>query len=203
MWCVNVGHRREELATVMYEQAMALSYNTPWYTMNEPSAVLAERIADHAPGDLDHVFFTTGGSSAVETALRFMQFYNNVRGRPEKKLILSPRRRLSRLDLSVGLAQRPSARPRLDGRRRRAGRQAVVAQSVPPAGRDEHRGLCRFPGRRVQGDRRTARRRQDRRLRRRAGAGVGRRHRAAGRLSASASARSAATTTSSTSPTRW
>ena len=75
--------------TVMYEQAMALSYNTPWYTMSEPSAVLAKRIAEHAPGDLNHVFFTTGGSSAVETALRFMQFYNNVRGRPEKKLILS------------------------------------------------------------------------------------------------------------------
>jgi adenosylmethionine-8-amino-7-oxononanoate aminotransferase len=89
MWCVNVGHRREELAAVMYDQAMALSYNTPWYTMSEASAVLAERIAGHAPGDLDHVFFTTGGSSAVETALRFMQYRNNVRGRPEKKLILS------------------------------------------------------------------------------------------------------------------
>src|SRR5690606_18398495 len=80
MWCVNAGHRRQELARVMYDQAMALSYNTPWYTMSEPSAVLAERLASHAPGDLSHVFFTTGGSSAVETALRFMQFYNNVRG---------------------------------------------------------------------------------------------------------------------------
>jgi adenosylmethionine-8-amino-7-oxononanoate aminotransferase len=89
MWCVNVGHRREELAQVMYEQAMQLSYNTPWYTMNAPSAELAERIAAYAPGDLSHVFYTTGGSSAVETALRFMQFYNNVRGRPDKKLILS------------------------------------------------------------------------------------------------------------------
>ena len=67
MWCVNVGHRREELARVMYDQAMELSYNTPWYTMNEPSAELSERIADYAPGDLNHVFFTTGGSSAVET----------------------------------------------------------------------------------------------------------------------------------------
>lgn len=89
MWCVNVGHRRAELASVMYDQAMRLSYNTPWYTMNEPSAVLAQRLAGHAPGDLGHVFFTTGGSSAVESALRFMQFYNNVRGRPEKKLVLS------------------------------------------------------------------------------------------------------------------
>jgi adenosylmethionine-8-amino-7-oxononanoate aminotransferase len=89
MWCVNAGHRREELARVMYDQAMELSYNTPWYTMNSPSAVLAERIAGHAAGDLQHVFFTTGGSSAVESALRFMQFYNNVSGRPEKKLIIS------------------------------------------------------------------------------------------------------------------
>jgi adenosylmethionine-8-amino-7-oxononanoate aminotransferase len=89
MWCTNIGHRRPELAKVMYDQAMALSYNTPWYTMNAPSVELAERIAAYAPGDLGHTFFTTGGSSAVETALRFMQFYNNVRGRPEKKMIVS------------------------------------------------------------------------------------------------------------------
>lgn len=89
MWCVNVGHRRQELAQVLYDQAMALSYNSPWYTTNEPSALLAERLAGHAPEGLNHVFYTTGGSSAVETALRFMQFYNNVRGRPEKKLIVS------------------------------------------------------------------------------------------------------------------
>ena len=89
MWCVNLGHRRKELAQVMFDQAMELSYNTPWYTMNAPSAELAARLAGHAPGDLNHVFYTTGGSSAVETALRFMQFANNVRGRPEKKLILS------------------------------------------------------------------------------------------------------------------
>lgn len=89
MWCVNVGHRRAELADVLRDQAMALSYNSPWYTTNQPSAALAERLAAHAPGDLSHVFYTTGGSSAVETALRFMQFLNNVRGRPEKKLIVS------------------------------------------------------------------------------------------------------------------
>lgn len=89
MWCVNAGHRRKDLADVLYEQAMALSYNSPWYTMNEPSVTLSARLAGHAPGDLNHVFYTTGGSSAVETALRFMQFANNVKGRPEKKLIVS------------------------------------------------------------------------------------------------------------------
>lgn len=89
MWCVNAGHRRQELADVMAAQAMELSYNSPWYTTNAPSAVLSKRLADHAPDGLDHVFYTTGGSSAVETALRFMQFANNVKGRPDKKLIVS------------------------------------------------------------------------------------------------------------------
>ncbi|MET3596047.1 adenosylmethionine-8-amino-7-oxononanoate aminotransferase [Mesorhizobium shonense] len=116
MWCINVGHRREELARVMYDQAMALSYNTPWYTMNAPSAELARRIADAAPGDLSHTFFTTGGSSAVETALRFMQFYNNVRGRPEKKLILSRGGAYhGSTYLSASLNGRPRDRDWMDG----------------------------------------------------------------------------------------
>jgi adenosylmethionine-8-amino-7-oxononanoate aminotransferase len=89
MWCVNAGHRNRELAETMASQAMELSYNSPWYTTNAPSAVLSARLAGHAPEGVDHVFYTTGGSSAVETALRFMQFANNVKGRPEKKLVVS------------------------------------------------------------------------------------------------------------------
>jgi adenosylmethionine-8-amino-7-oxononanoate aminotransferase len=116
MWCINIGHRREELAQVMYEQAMQLAYNTPWYTMNAPSAELARRIAGHAPGDLSHVFFTTGGSSAVETALRFMQFFNNVRSRPEKKLILSRGGAYhGSTYLSASLNGRPRDRDWMDG----------------------------------------------------------------------------------------
>ncbi|WP_315924540.1 aminotransferase [Mesorhizobium sp. SP-1A] len=116
MWCVNVGHRRKELAQVMYDQAMELSYNTPWYTMSTPSAELARRIAGHAPGELSHVFLTTGGSSAVETALRFMQFYNNVRGRPEKKLLLSRGGAYhGSTYLSASLNGRPRDRDWMDG----------------------------------------------------------------------------------------
>lgn len=89
MWCVNLGHRNASLARAMHNQAMALSYNSPWYTSSEPSAELAQALAERAPGDLRHVFFTTGGSSAVETALRLMQFANNIRGRHDKKLIVS------------------------------------------------------------------------------------------------------------------
>ncbi len=89
MWCVNVGHRNARLADAMHDQAMALSYNSPWYTENYPATKLAERLAAYVPGDLKHNFFTTGGSSAVETAIRFVQFYNNVLGRPAKKKIVS------------------------------------------------------------------------------------------------------------------
>ena len=89
MWCVNVGHRNEALISAMSEQARDLTYNSPWYTTTSPADRLAEELAARAPGDLDHVFFTTGGSSAVETALRLMQLANNVRGRQEKKLIVS------------------------------------------------------------------------------------------------------------------
>jgi adenosylmethionine-8-amino-7-oxononanoate aminotransferase len=89
MWCVNVGHRNQPLADVLWDQAMGLTYSSPWYTSNHAAEQLARMLADRAPGDLKHVFFTTGGSSAVETALRLMQFYNNVRGRPDKKLIVS------------------------------------------------------------------------------------------------------------------
>ncbi len=89
MWCTNVGHRNQALADAMRDQAMKLSYNSPWYTSNEPAALLARRIADHAPGDLEHVFFTTGGSTAMDSAIRFVQFYNNVRGRGGKKKILA------------------------------------------------------------------------------------------------------------------
>ena len=88
MWCSNVGHRNKEIARVMYEQAVKLSYNSPWYTSNKPAEKLSKKIAEYAPGDLDQVFFTTGGSTAVESALRFIHFYNNARGRPDKKLIL-------------------------------------------------------------------------------------------------------------------
>ena len=89
MWCVNAGHRNEALIAAMSDQARHLTYNSPWYTSTRPADALAEALAARAPGDLNHVFFTTGGSSAVETARRLMPFYNNERAKSEKKLIVS------------------------------------------------------------------------------------------------------------------
>lgn len=88
MWCAQVGYNSREIAEAIRDQALKLSYNSPWYFLNGPEAELALWIAEHAPGDLNHTFFTTGGSTAVDSALRFMQFYNNVLGRPSKKTVI-------------------------------------------------------------------------------------------------------------------
>ena len=89
MWCVNVGYGRREIAEAMAKQALEMPYFSPFSMGAEPSSLLAEKLAELAPGDLNHVFFTTGGSTAVDSALRFLGFYNNVLGRPEKKHIIS------------------------------------------------------------------------------------------------------------------
>jgi len=56
---------------------------------SSPAAVLAGEIAKRTPGDLNNVFFTTGGSTAVDSAIRFVHFRNNILGKPEKKIIIS------------------------------------------------------------------------------------------------------------------
>ncbi len=89
MWCVNIGHGRREIVEAMSQQAMDLSFYGIWNLANAPSAMLAAKLAELSPGDLNHVFFTTGGSTANESALRFVMFYNNLRGRPEKKHIIA------------------------------------------------------------------------------------------------------------------
>ena len=89
MWCTQIGYGRRDMAEAIAEQVMKLSYHSPWNTAGEPSAVLARKLAELAPGDLNHVSFTTGGSTAVDTALRFTHFFNNVLGRPEKKRVIS------------------------------------------------------------------------------------------------------------------
>lgn len=89
MWCVQIGYGRPEMGQAIAEQAMRLPYHSPWSFASEPSAILAHKLAELSPGDLNTVFLATGGSSAVDSALRFAQFYNNLSGRPEKKRFLA------------------------------------------------------------------------------------------------------------------
>jgi adenosylmethionine-8-amino-7-oxononanoate aminotransferase len=90
MWCVNVGYGRDEIADAIAEQARKLCYFSPFGIIATPPSIeFAHRLAQHAPGDLKHVFFTTGGSTAVDSALRFVQFRNNFLGKPKKKHIIT------------------------------------------------------------------------------------------------------------------
>lgn len=89
MWCTQIGYGREEMATAIAEQVLKLPYTSPFTNTTEPSSILAKKLADMAPGDLNNVFFTTGGSTAVDTAIRTMHFMNNRLGRPEKKIVLA------------------------------------------------------------------------------------------------------------------
>lgn len=89
MWCVQIGYNRKEMAEAVAAQMLQLPYMNPFSLTSAPPARLAKKLADIAPGDLNHVFLTTGGSTAVDTALRFVQFYNNIKGRPHKKHLIS------------------------------------------------------------------------------------------------------------------
>jgi len=90
MWCTNIGLGRDEMADAIAQQVRELAYANPFVDMtNEPAGLLAEKLASLAPGDLNRVFFSTGGSTAVDTAFRLVQFYQYVRGTPEKRNILS------------------------------------------------------------------------------------------------------------------
>ena len=90
LWCNNIGLGRQEMADAIAAQAAQLSYASAFVDLtNEPAAELSAKLAELAPGDLNHVLLTCGGSTANDSALRLMQFYNNCRGMPDKKHVVS------------------------------------------------------------------------------------------------------------------
>lgn len=89
MWCMQLGYGQTEIAQAMADQAMSMAYCSPFSEASDVSARLAHEIAKRSPGDLNRVFFTTGGSTAVETAIRFAQFRNNILGKRSKKKVIS------------------------------------------------------------------------------------------------------------------
>jgi putrescine---pyruvate transaminase len=89
MWCVNIGYANEEMVQAIAGQARKLAYYSPFVdTTTPPGAELAAKLAELAPGSLNRVFFATGGSTANDTAVRFIHYYNHRRGKPEKAHII-------------------------------------------------------------------------------------------------------------------
>ena len=89
LWCVNIGYGRRELAEVAARQMEELSYyNTFFQTTHIPAIALAAKIAELAPGDLNHVFFAGSGSEANDTNIRLVRRYWDVKGQSEKRIII-------------------------------------------------------------------------------------------------------------------
>lgn len=90
LWCVNIGYGRKEIAAAVAEQICAIPYfSTFGHHTTPPAAKLAAKLAELAPGDLNHVFYGCGGSVANDTAVRLIHFYFNQLGKPTKKQIIS------------------------------------------------------------------------------------------------------------------
>jgi len=90
LWCTNIGQGREEMADAIAEQVKKLAYASPFVDMTTtPAAELASKLADIAPGSLNHVLYSCGGSTAIDSAYRLIQFYQNCRGLHDKKHIIA------------------------------------------------------------------------------------------------------------------
>ena len=90
LWCVNVGYGRAELAEVAREQLLQLPfYNTFFRTATAPTVELAAKIAGLTGGRLQHVFFSSSGSEANDTAFRLVRHYWDLRGQPQRKIFIS------------------------------------------------------------------------------------------------------------------
>ena len=89
LFVVNAGHGRRRLAEAGARQAEQLAFFPIWSYAHPAAIELADRIADLAPGDLNHVFFSTGGGEAVETAFKLAKHYWKLAGRPTKHKVIS------------------------------------------------------------------------------------------------------------------
>ena len=89
LFVVQVGHGRDELAEAAAKQAKELAFFPLWSYAHPPAMELAERVASYAPGDLDRVFFTTGGGEAVETAWKLAKQFFKLTGKPTKHKVIS------------------------------------------------------------------------------------------------------------------
>src|ERR1700709_2588879 len=89
LFFVQAGHGRTELAEAAAKQAAELAFFPLWSYAHPGAIDLAERVAGYAPGDLNRVFFTTGGGEAVESAWKLAKQYFKLTGKPTKHKVIS------------------------------------------------------------------------------------------------------------------
>ena len=90
LWCVNLGYGRKELAQAAYEQMEELPYYNNFFQCTHPPAIeLSSVLGEVSPKSMDHVFFTSSGSEAIDTVARMVRYYWSLLGKPDKKIILA------------------------------------------------------------------------------------------------------------------
>lgn len=90
LWCVNAGYGHDSIVEAATRQMRELPYATAYFGLgSEPAIRLAAELAERAPGDLDHVYFTLGGSDAVDSTIRFVRYYWIARGQPQRDQFIS------------------------------------------------------------------------------------------------------------------
>jgi adenosylmethionine-8-amino-7-oxononanoate aminotransferase len=89
LFCTNIGHGRADIAQAGADQARELGFFTNWSYAHPRAIELAAKIASLAPGDLNRVFFTSGGGEAVETALKVARQFHKLTGNPNKTKVIA------------------------------------------------------------------------------------------------------------------
>ena len=103
LWCVNVGYGRDEIVEAIRAQAAALPFFHAFTSMsNEPAIRLADRILRWTPQGMSKVFFGNSGSDANDTNIKLVWYYNNLRGKPQKKKIIARDRAYHGVTIGAG-----------------------------------------------------------------------------------------------------
>ena len=103
LWCVNIGYGREEVAQAIFEQSKKMSYFHIFTQMtHEPGIRLADRLLKLLPDNMARIFFGNSGSEANDTQVKLVWYYNNLRGKPTKKKIISRHRSYHGVTVAAG-----------------------------------------------------------------------------------------------------
>ncbi|TQI76795.1 adenosylmethionine-8-amino-7-oxononanoate aminotransferase [Bosea sp. AK1] len=90
LWCVNAGYGHDSIVEAAANQMRELAYATGYFGLgSEPAIRLAAELAERAPGDLNRIYFTLGGSDAIDSTVRFIRYYQQARGKPQKDQFIS------------------------------------------------------------------------------------------------------------------
>jgi 4-aminobutyrate--pyruvate transaminase len=103
LWCTGLGFSEPRLVEAARRQMARLPYAQIFsHRSTEPVIELAERLVELAPRPLRHVLFCNGGSEAIDSAIKIVWYYNNARGRPEKKKIIGRKRAYHGVSIAAG-----------------------------------------------------------------------------------------------------